>query len=56
MTKEQFKQLMDKLDNLQRAIDAGRVIFTQPLPQPPHPWNPAEPWQPSWPRDRGAVD
>ena len=57
MTDEQFKQLMDKLDNLQRAIDAGRVVFAQPIPPQAQPWNPAWPYNPNQPWQRpGAVD
>lgn len=50
MTDEQFKQLMEKLDRIEKEIQAGqwRHLFQpQPIPQPAYPLNPA-PW-PTWP-------
>lgn len=41
MTDDQFKQLMEKLDKIEKEIKAGEWKFTQPHPMPHY--------YPAWP-------
>ena len=51
MTDEQFKKLMDKLDEMQRQMDAGKWFHGYPIPSMPAPIyvDPRLPFNPPWP-------
>ncbi len=54
MTPEQFKELMEKLDRIQRSIDEGK--FFQPRTYPMlQPWLDPQ-FVPSWPRNLIVTD
>lgn len=56
MTDDQFKELMEKLEKIQRTIDAGQ--FFQPRTYPPYqqPQLPSPYFLPAWPANPIVTD
>ena len=56
MTNEQFKQLMDKLDQMQRQMDAKTWWPVYPVPPAPFYPSPVNPFVPFDPFNGGTRD